>query len=70
MRLVPDWKQSIKWFSVQFPLVNTAFLGTWAMLPQKFQDALPVPVVIGIAIALIVIGVAGRLVDQKPKDAP
>lgn len=70
MKLIDDWKLCLKWFSVQFPLVNTAFLGTWAMLPPKFQDALPVPVVIGIAIALIVLGVVGRLIDQSKKDTP
>lgn len=70
MTLVEDWRQALKWFSVQFPLVNTAFLSTWALLPAKFQDVLPVPVVIIIAITLIVIGVAGRLIDQNPKDTP
>ena len=70
MKLVEDWRQALKWFSVQFPLVNTAFLSTWALLPSKFQDALPVPVVIAIAITLIMIGVAGRLIEQPKKDAP
>ena len=67
MKLVPDWKSALHWFSVQVPAVNTAFLGTWALLPVKFQDALPMPWVIGIAILLIVVGVAGRLIDQTPK---
>ena len=31
---------------------------------------LPVPVVIAIAITLIMIGVAGRLIEQPKKDAP
>ena len=64
INLVDDWRRSWRWLSVQVPAVNTAFLATWALLPEKFQDALPLPVVLGIAIALIVIGVAGRLVDQ------
>lgn len=69
-KFVDDWRQALKWFSVQFPLVNTAFLSTWAMLPSKFQDALPIPVVIAIAVALILIGVVGRLVQQPAKDTP
>ena len=39
-------------------------------LPSKFQDALPMPVVMGIAAVLIVLGVIGRLIEQKPKDPP
>ena len=70
MKPVEDWKRCWKWFSVQIPALNTAFLVTWVALPAKFQDALPIPWVIGIAIVLIVLGVAGRMIDQTPKDAP
>lgn len=69
MKLVEGYKGAWKWFSVQFPLVNTAFLSTWALLPEKFQNALPITAVIVIAVVLIVAGVAGRLIHQdKPKD--
>ena len=70
IKLVPDWKRSLRWFSVQVPAVNTAFLLTWAQLPVKFQDAFPITWVIAIAVALIVIGVVGRLIDQTPKAGP
>ena len=65
MKMVPNWQSAWRWLSIQFPLLNTAFLGTWSVLPDKFQDALPLPWVIGIAIALIVIGMLGRLVKQQ-----
>jgi hypothetical protein len=64
MRLTEDWKDAWKWFSVQLPIVNTAFLATWAALPAKFQDILPVGVVIGIAVALLIAGVVGRVINQ------
>lgn len=70
MKLVEDAKQAWRWMSIQFPALNLAFLGTWGALPSKFQDAIPTPWVIGISTALIVLGVVGRLIDQKPKDAP
>ena len=70
LKPVPDWRQAWRWLSIQFPVINTAFLATWALLPAKFQDSLPLPWVLGIAIALLVLGVAGRLIDQTPKDAP
>lgn len=63
--LVREWKKCWKWLSVQIPVLNLAFLGTWAVLPAKFQDALTMPWVASIAVALIVLGVVGRLIDQK-----
>ena len=65
MRLVDDWRKALKWFSVQIPAANAAFLLTWSQLPAKFQEALPLPWVIGIAVGLLVLGVAGRLVKQE-----
>lgn len=65
LTLVSDWRKSGRWLSVQIPAINAAFLATWALLPVKFQDALPPAAFIWIAIALIVIGVAGRLLDQS-----
>lgn len=64
MKLVDDWKKCLGWFSVQLPAINAAFLLTWSQLPTKFQDALPLPWVIGIAVGLLVLGVIGRLVKQ------
>lgn len=63
-KLVQDWKTSWKWFSVQSNAINVAFLATWSMLPEKFQEALPMPYVIGIAITILVLGTIGRLVKQ------
>ena len=64
LELVDDAKGAWRWFSVQIPAINLAFLGTWSALPEKFQDALPLPWVLGIAVALILLGIAGRLVKQ------
>lgn len=71
MKLINEWRKIYKYISVQIPALNVAFLGTWALLPQKFQDALPIPWVIVIAITLLVAGVAGRMIAQpklKGKD--
>lgn len=67
---VAGWLSAWRWFSVQVPAVNLAFLGAWGALPARFQDAIPLPWVIGIAAALIVLGVVGRLVDQTPREVP
>lgn len=68
VRFVPGWRRCWRWFSVNVPAVNVAFLSTWAMLPSKFQDALPVWAVLVIAVALIVAGMFGRLIEQESRD--
>ena len=67
MKLVEDVKDAWKWLSVQIPVVNFAMLTTWATLPQKFQDAIPLNYILIAAVVLIVLGVVGRVIDQKPK---
>ena len=69
MKLIDEWKSAYKLFSVQMPVINTVFLATWSSLPQKFQDALPIQYVIAIAAALLVLGVAGRLVSQQKPES-
>ena len=69
MKLISNWRKAWRMFSVQVPAVNIAFLSTWAALPDKFQDAIPLPWAIGIAVVLMVLGVAGRLIDQPKVSA-
>lgn len=68
--LVDDARNCWRWLSVQIPALNMAFLGTWAMLPDKFQDALPAKYVLIISVALIAMGVGGRLIKQTPSAPP
>jgi hypothetical protein len=64
LKLVPNWRELWKAYSVVFPAINTAFLATWATLPEKFQDVLPTWAVLSIAVFLIVAGVIGRFIKQ------
>lgn len=64
MSLIPNARKWYRMFSIQANALNGAFLGTWVLLPPKFQEAVPVPVVIGIAIGFLVLGVIGRLWSQ------
>jgi hypothetical protein len=71
IKIVPDWRKSWKWLSMNIPAINVAFLATWALLPEKFQDAISMEHALYIAIALIGAGMFGRLVDQNgAKDEP
>lgn len=70
MKLIDNAKQWYKMFSMQANLINASFLGTWAILPEKFQDALPLPALLGIAITLVILGTIGRLIQQKSVEPP
>jgi hypothetical protein len=65
MRLVENWKEAYKWFSVQ--LITVALI--WTTLPQETQQHILVlvpdvvePYIVAI---LLLAAVVGRVVDQK-----
>lgn len=62
---VEDWRQAASWLSIQAMALNTAFLATWALVPERFQNKIGEDWVTGIAIALLVLGMFGRLTKQK-----
>lgn len=64
VRLVKNWRKALGWFSINIPAVNMALLGSWLALPSKLQDAIPIPLLIFVAIVLLVLGMIGRLIDQ------
>lgn len=67
LRLVQNWRRFMKWYSMHSMLLTIALLGAWAALPAKMQDAFSPMEIKLMAIALLVLGVGGRLVDQTPR---
>lgn len=65
IKLVKNWRECLKWFSVQVPAINSALILTWTQIPTKFQDAYPVKWLLATVLFLLVLGVYGRLVDQS-----
>jgi hypothetical protein len=65
MTLVAEWKTAWRWFSVQSMAASAVVLGAWDSVPDELRHALPRWLPHGVAIALLVLGVAGRLVKQK-----
>lgn len=63
--LVKDWKSAPRWFSVQAMAASTAILATWAVLPDDLKAGIPPGVVTFIACGLLILGIIGRLIDQK-----
>lgn len=68
MKVVSDWRRAHKWMSMQSMVFVNALLISWAAIPEKFQDALPIGWVIAISATALGLGTVGRLVQQAPKD--
>ena len=65
MTLVDEWKLAWRWFSVQSMAASAVVLGAWDSVPEELRHALPRWLPHSVAIALLVLGIAGRLVKQK-----
>lgn len=68
MKLVEDWKQCLKWFSVQSMIAAMALQSAWIGMPPDLKANIPALLVNAVSIGILVLGFVGRLVDQpKPK---
>lgn len=64
MKLIENWRKAWRMLSVQAMALAGAVQGAWIFIPTDMRDSIPANVVQGVTIALLVLGVAGRLVDQ------
>ena len=67
-KLVDDAGKAWRWTSVRAMALDTAFLITWATIPDDLKAALPSWLVPVAASAVLVIGVIGRVLKQKDPD--
>lgn len=65
MKLVPEARKAWKWISVQAMVVAGAIQGAWVFIPDDMKASIPSKYVGAATMALLVLGVAGRLVKQK-----
>lgn len=62
--LVPYWRRWYRMLSNQAKVAAGAVLAGWQAMPPEWQDKIPASVVVGLACALLVLGVVGSLVQQ------
>ena len=65
MKLIDEWKQAYRLFSVQAMALAGAIQGAWVALPDDMKTSVPPGLVHWLTIGLLVFGMAGRLVDQS-----
>ncbi len=63
--LVEGWKRGWRWFSVQAMTGALALQGAWAALPDDMKGHVPGRLVTVLSMALLLLGLFGRLVKQK-----
>lgn len=61
-RLVDDWRQAWKWWSVRVSAFGIALSGAWVALPADTRALIPGAQWIGLA--LFALTIAARLIDQ------
>lgn len=64
MTLISNWRKCLRMFSVQAMLVAGAIQGAWVFIPPDMQATIPDGWVRVLTIALLALGVIGRLVNQ------
>lgn len=69
-KLVPDWRRSWRWISVQMMTAAGAVQGAWLAVPDDLKTSVPPALVQWITLGLLLLGVGGRLVTQAPPPAP
>lgn len=69
MKLVPNAGKAWRWFSVQAMTAAIALQAGWQAMPPDLAARIPAGAVDALSIAVLVLGIIGRLVDQGGNDA-
>lgn len=63
--LVDEWRDFYKWISVNCMVLAAAIQGAWMYVPEDLRAKLPEGLISGLTVALLILGVAGRLVKKQ-----
>lgn len=64
MKLIANWKKAWRMLSVQAMALAGAVQGAWMFIPSDMRSSIPESTVQMVTLALLGLGVVGRLVDQ------
>ena len=62
---IHNWRQCWRMVSVQAMALAGAIQGAWLFIPEDMKSSIPPTVVQWVTLALLGLGVAGRLVKQN-----
>jgi hypothetical protein len=64
-RLVENWKEAWRWFSMQAMALVAVIQAAWATLPDDLKQHFPAGAVTALSVGLLLLGIGGRLVRQR-----
>jgi hypothetical protein len=64
MKLIEEWRRAWRMLSVQAMGLALAIQGAWPEVPADLKAQLPQNLVHWVSVALLVLGIVGRLVKQ------
>lgn len=71
MKLVTNWRQAWKWYSVHIMILIVSLPELWGYFPQEFKDSLPPDALKYVMMFLGVSAILARLFSQeKPNVEP
>lgn len=68
MKLIHNWKRSLKFFSVQMNLLGTALSTGYATMYDKLKESVSPATMALVTGAVFVLGVVARVIDQDLKE--
>lgn len=68
IRIVHNWRNCYKWVSLHCMTFAGSISGTWLLIPDDLRQSIPQKWLAGITIALMILGVVGRFVNQTKDD--
>jgi hypothetical protein len=68
LEIVEDWKHAWKWISMWCMTIAMAIQGAWTFIPDDMKASIPHSIVEGATVALLGIGIVGRLTKQTKAD--
>lgn len=69
-RLIPNWRKAWRMLSIQAQTAALAVIGAWQAVPDDMRTVVPPWAVLSLAMALLVAGIIGRLIDQPKTREP
>ncbi|QQG66373.1 DUF7940 domain-containing protein [Desulfobulbus oligotrophicus] len=64
LKLIPEWKDGLKMYSVQVQAVIGSLCAIYLAIPEKLQDKIEMWWLLVLFMVLVVVGIVGRLIDQ------
>lgn len=65
MKLVPDYKEACKWFSMHAMFYAAALPFAWAQMPPELKAYIPAEYMPYITAGILIGGMFGRVIQQK-----